>query len=126
MDSFNITTGAHMSRRRFLRNAGIAMSLPMLDSMTPAFAAAPVRSPKRFVGISLSLGLHGPRLVPKTKGRNYEPSPYLRPAQDLRDDFTIISGSSPASDSRPQPSRPSDRSIRSPSSASWTLKEPPA
>ncbi len=94
MDSFNITTGAHMSRRRFLRNAGIVMGLPMLDSMTPAFAASPVRSPKRFVGISLCLGLHGPNWVPKTAGFNYEPSPYLRSLKDLRNDFTVISGSS--------------------------------
>ena len=58
MASFNINTGAHMSRRRFLRNAGVVMGLPMLDSMTPAFAASAVRSPKRFVGITLALGLH--------------------------------------------------------------------
>ncbi|MEM7515688.1 MAG: DUF1552 domain-containing protein, partial [Planctomycetota bacterium] len=67
--------------------------------MVPAFAsadaAAKASSPaKRFVGVSLALGLHGPYLVPKKGGRDYEPSPYLKPLQDLRDDFTIISGAS--------------------------------
>ena len=67
MASFNINTGAHMSRRRFLRGAGVVMGLPMLDSMTPAFAsstASAARSPKRFVGITLALGLHAPNWVP--------------------------------------------------------------
>ena len=94
MASFHINTGVHMSRRRFLRGAGIAMGLPMLDSMTPAFAASAARSPKRFVGITLALGLHAPNWVPRGAGFNYEPSPYLTPYQDLRKDFTVISGTS--------------------------------
>ncbi|MGJ8726537.1 MAG: DUF1552 domain-containing protein [Roseibacillus sp.] len=94
MASFHIHTGAQLSRRHFLRNVGIVMGLPLLDAMTPAFAAAPTRAPKRFVGISLSLGLHSPNLVPKDAGRDYTPSRYLRSVQDLRDQFTVISGTS--------------------------------
>lgn len=85
-----------LSRRTVLRNAGIALGLPVLDAMTPAFAAASGSGPraKRFVGVSLALGLHNPYLVPEGRGRNYKPSPYLRSLQDLREDFTIVSGSS--------------------------------
>ncbi len=84
-----------LSRRAALRNGGIALGLPFLDAMVPAFAASSARPPaKRFVGVSLALGLHGPYLVPKIAGEKYEPSPYLKSLQDLRDDFTIVSGSS--------------------------------
>lgn len=70
------------------------MGLPMLDAMTPAFAAVPLASPKRFVGISLSLGLHGPNLVPNDAGKAYTASRYLRSLQDIRERFTVISGTS--------------------------------
>jgi hypothetical protein len=94
MSPFNIHKGVSLSRRKFLRNAGIVMGLPMLDAMTPAFAAAPMASPKRFVGVSLSLGLHGPNLVPRTAGKDYKPSPYLQSLQDIREHFTVVSGAS--------------------------------
>ena len=74
MSPFNIHTGAKLSRRTFLRNAGLAMGLPMLDAMTPAFAAEAISTPKRFVGVSLALGLHGPNLVPEDAGKGYTPS----------------------------------------------------
>jgi len=84
-----------LSRRAALRNAGITMGLPFLDAMTPAFAAGSSGPPaKRFVGVSLALGLHGPNLVPTNAGEKYEPSPYLKSLQDIRDQFTIVSGSS--------------------------------
>lgn len=84
-----------LSRRTVLRGAGISLGLPVLDAMSPAFAAASDGPPaKRFVGVSLALGLHNPYLVPEGKGRDYKPSPYLRSIQDLREDFTIVSGSS--------------------------------
>lgn len=85
-----------LSRRAALRNAGITLGLPFLDAMTPAFAAASSATTpaKRFVGVSLALGLHGPNFIPKGKGENYEPSPYLKPLQDIRDKFTVVSGSS--------------------------------
>ena len=34
-----VSTGRALSRRKFLRGAGILLSLPLLDAMTPAFAA---------------------------------------------------------------------------------------
>ena len=95
MKNVNISLGKSLSRRAALRNAGIAMGLPMLDAMMPAFANTSSQpKAKRFIGVSLSLGLHSPLLVPETSGPRYKPSPYLKPLQDLRNDFTVVSGSS--------------------------------
>ncbi|MCB1087202.1 MAG: DUF1552 domain-containing protein, partial [Verrucomicrobiae bacterium] len=93
MPSF--TFQKRLSRRAVLRGAGISLGLPLLDAMRPALAAIPEsKSAKRFVGMSLSLGLHSPNLVPATAGKDYQPSRYLKSLQDLRDDFTVVSGSS--------------------------------
>ncbi|MGJ8695635.1 MAG: DUF1552 domain-containing protein [Verrucomicrobiaceae bacterium] len=89
-----ISTQKSLSRRTVLKQAGIALGLPMLDAMCPAFGASAPVNPKRFVGVSLSLGLHNPFLVPKDKGASYTPSPYLKSLQDIRDGFTVISGTS--------------------------------
>jgi hypothetical protein len=76
-----------------LRASGVALGLPFLDAMTPAFArsAAPRR---RMVAINFGLGLHLPHLVPTTTGRDYALTPYLEELKDLRDQFTVISGTS--------------------------------
>ncbi len=82
-------------RRTFLRGAGVAMALPALDCMAPAFAAEPEkREPRRMVAINFELSFHPPNLIPEKAGRNYELTPYLNPLGDLRDNFTIISGTS--------------------------------
>lgn len=95
MNTASFTTKRHLSRRTVLRGLGISLGLPVLEAMTPAFAAVPeTRQAKRFVGISLALGLHNPHLVPETAGRDYKPSQYLQSLQDIRQDFTVISGSS--------------------------------
>lgn len=85
----------HLSRRAVLKGAGISLGLPLLDAMRPALSAVTETGrAKRFVGVSLSLGLHNPNLVPATAGKEYEPSLYLKSLGDLRHDFTVISGSS--------------------------------
>ena len=73
----------------------MSLSLPFLEAMTPAFAATKeTTTAKRFVGMSLALGLHNPNLVPEGAGRDYKPSRYLKSLQDIREDFTVVSGSS--------------------------------
>ena len=85
----------HLSRRALLRGAGISLGLPLLEAMTPAFASvSDAKKAKRFVGVSMALGLHNPNLVPEGSGRDYKPSRYLKSIQDLRNDFTVVSGSS--------------------------------
>jgi hypothetical protein len=85
-----------LPRRTFLRGAGVALALPALECMTPAFAAAKPdeRVPRRMVAINFELSFHPPNLIPAESGRDYELTPYLQPLADLRRDFTIISGAS--------------------------------
>ncbi|MFM1997745.1 MAG: hypothetical protein RLZZ111_2132 [Planctomycetota bacterium] len=84
-----------LCRRTVLRGAGVALAMPWLSAMHAAFGrTAATRPPRRFVAMSLSLGLVPENLNPQQVGRGYEPSPYLVPLQDLRDRFTVISGTS--------------------------------
>lgn len=71
------------------------MALPWLDAMTPAFAkSSAYLAPKRFVSVSLALGLHAPNLDPIDSGFGYTPSLYLSKIQDILGDMTIVTGSS--------------------------------
>jgi hypothetical protein len=82
-----------LSRRTFLRAAGVAMALPFLDSMLPrAMGQAAAAAPRRMICINTPLGLHAPFFFPKTGGRDYESTPYLDKLQKYRDDFTVFSG----------------------------------
>lgn len=84
-----------LDRRTILRGAGISLSLPWLTAMKPAFSGTEESTaPKRFVSMTLGLGLVAENLNPKQAGYDYESSLYLKPVEDLRDRFTIISGSS--------------------------------
>ncbi len=96
-----ITTRRAMSRRRFLRNAGIALSLPFLDAMLPPFARAatssgspllPGTKPRRMFGICNNLGLRPDLFFPKDSGAGYTPSPLLGLLQEHRQDFSVFSG----------------------------------
>jgi hypothetical protein len=84
-----------IDRRCLLRGAGVTMALPWLSAMQPA-CAAPLTSerPRRFVAMTLGLGLLAENLNPSNAGTAYQPSRYLKSVQDLRDRFTIISGTS--------------------------------
>lgn len=96
MLSKHLANNRSLARRALLRgSAGVSMALPWLSSMVPAFghaASSAISSPRRFVGISNALGFHGPFLFPEQAGRDYETTRYLKPIEDLRDHFTVISG----------------------------------
>src|SRR5438093_213573 len=79
-----------LSRRRFLRTAGVSLALPWLDSLAPAAAAALPR--RRMVLICTPLGLHAPYLFPEKAGKNYAATPYLEVLKEFRSDYSIISG----------------------------------
>lgn len=70
------------------------MGLPWLSAMRPALAMPNDTPPRRFVAMTLGLGLHTPNLFPDEGGKNYRPSPYLEDLTDLRDEFTVVSGAS--------------------------------
>lgn len=79
-----------ISRRSFLRGAGVTLTLPLLDAMRARAAAT--EPPRRMICINATLGLHTPNLFPKGAGRDYGLTPYLEPIKEFRDDFTIFSG----------------------------------
>jgi len=84
-----------LDRRTLLKGAGVSLSLPWLSAMEKAGASeAPASPPRRFVAMTLGLGLVGDNLNPAEAGRNYQPSRYLQPLEDLRDRYTVISGTS--------------------------------
>jgi BMFP domain-containing protein YqiC len=91
-----VSTQRAVSRRQFLRGAGVALSLPFLDSMLPAFAKAPAKGadakPRRMLGICNNLGLLPDQFFPKQAGRGYALSPYLETLREHREDFTVFSG----------------------------------
>jgi hypothetical protein len=97
MNGFHIIRRAAVSRRTFLRGAGVALGLPWLDAMVPALAgaaetAAAMTPPRRFVAMHYGLGFHTPFLTPKTAGADFELTPYLEPLKDHRDRLTVLSG----------------------------------
>ncbi len=95
-----VSTRCPVERRRFLQAAGVALSLPFLNSMLPSFARAaenvsalaPGAKPRRMFGICNNLGLLPWNFFPTGAGRDYKPSVYLEPLQDHRSDFTVFSG----------------------------------
>jgi Protein of unknown function (DUF1552) len=97
---------ALMDRRSFLRGAGVAIGLPLLNAMTPglgaiargaesaagASAAGTPAGVRRMLAICAPLGIHTPYLFPQKAGKDYEATKYLEPLQPFRDKFSIISG----------------------------------
>jgi hypothetical protein len=82
-----------LSRRRFLRAAGVSLALPCLEAFRPLRAfGARAAPPRRMVCINAPLGLHPPNFFPTKAGRDYEATPYLEPLQPLREDFSVLSG----------------------------------
>jgi hypothetical protein len=95
-----IATRQPMSRRHFLKGTGIALSLPLLDTMLPTFAKAqtsssplaPGAKPRRMFAICNNLGLLKWHFFPTGAGKDYKPSPYIELLQEHRNDFTVFSG----------------------------------
>lgn len=81
-----------LTRRNFLRAAGVCLALPWLDSFTRLRAGARRKTPRRLVAICSTLSLHTPHLFPKEAGRDYTPTPYLEALEDFRKEVTVCSG----------------------------------
>lgn len=81
-----------ISRRTALKASGIAIALPLLESMNPAVGSERKRPPKRMVLICNVLGLHSESLFPKSPGEEYESTEYLDLLKEHRGDFTLFSG----------------------------------
>jgi len=85
-------------RRRVLKAAGMSLTLPLLESLTPVVSAkeqdasSTSAKAKRLICIGSNLGLYRPDFYPEGTGSDYQPSKLLSVLQNHRQDFTVFSG----------------------------------
>ena len=89
-------TQRHLSRRTFLRGAGVTLALPFLDSMIPASAKAwagqaAAAKPTRFGAIYFPHGAIMPKWTPASDGANFELSEILQPLKAFQNRINVIS-----------------------------------
>lgn len=88
-------TGKHLSRRALLRGAGVALGLPLLESMVPAGirTAAAAGGPRaRLACVYIPHGCIMSRWVPAATGSGFELQPILKPLEAYRDRLNVVSG----------------------------------
>jgi hypothetical protein len=87
-------TKKHLSRRTFLRGAGTAIALPLLDAMVPA-ATAQSRTAAaerlRFGVIYMPNGIYPDLWHPQKVGKDFDFSRIMKPMEPHRDYITTIS-----------------------------------
>ena len=84
-----------LPRRTFLRGAGAAVALPLLDAMVPALSAVTrtAASPVRRLGfVYIPNGAVMQQWTPTEVGSGFELSPILQPLAPYRDQLTVVSG----------------------------------
>jgi len=88
-------TKKHLNRRTFLRGAGTALALPLLDAMIPA-AMAQTRTAAaerlRFGAIYMPNGIYPGLWHPEKVGKNFEFNRTMKPLEPWREYLTTISG----------------------------------
>jgi hypothetical protein len=90
-----IITKKHLSRRTFLRGAGVAVGLPLLDAMIPAWTAlaqTAARPMPRMGFIYLPHGAIMEHWTPAAQGTDFELTPILEPLAPFRSHLTVVSG----------------------------------
>jgi Protein of unknown function (DUF1552) len=88
-----VITRKSIPRRTFLRGAGAALALPMLDSMTPAFAIESKR-PIRMAFVEVPNGIMNlnSEWTPKGEGADFTLSPIMQPLERFRDRMLVLTG----------------------------------
>ncbi len=85
-----------IDRRTLLRGTGLALGLPLLESMTPmarsAFAASDNKSPVRMACIFFPNGAIMPDWKPKGEGADWQLSKTLAPLEKHKSKLNVISG----------------------------------
>jgi len=85
----------HLSRRTFLKGAGVTLSLPLLDAMVPALTARQATAANVTPRLGFVYVPHGAvmdRYTPDAVGRGFEFKEILKPLEPFRDDLSIVSG----------------------------------
>ncbi|MBC8164684.1 MAG: DUF1552 domain-containing protein, partial [Bryobacteraceae bacterium] len=87
-------TRKHLPRRTFLRGLGTAIALPVLDSMTPAFAGPGVNSkvPNRLLFTYVPIGAVMNEWTPEGIGKDFQFKRVLKPLEAFRDEICILGG----------------------------------
>ncbi len=86
-----------LSRRTFLRGAGAALGLPLLEAMLPgslsrAARAATEGPPRRFLTFYVPNGIQMSDWTPATDGPGYALTPALQALTPFKDRLTVLSG----------------------------------
>src|SRR5215469_7272860 len=84
-------TRKSIPRRTFLRGTGASLALPLLDAMTPAFAA-PTDRPIRLGFIEVPNGIMMDKFTPAIEGADFALTPVLEPLAAFRDRMLVLSG----------------------------------
>ena len=81
-------------RRTFLRGAGAALALPMLDAMVPAFARAQIATgaARRLAFFAVPNGIIMDQWTPASAGTGLSMTPVLEPMAAFRDRMVVIGG----------------------------------
>jgi hypothetical protein len=81
-----------LTRRTFLRGAGVSLGLPLLDAMTPAFGAVPGAPPVRMACMYFPNGVWEKDWVPAKTGPDYELPFALQPLAPHKADVLVLTG----------------------------------
>jgi hypothetical protein len=87
-------TKRHLPRRTFLRGAGVAIALPLLDSMVPAQTplARTAANPRSRLGcIYVPHGATMDKWTPAQTGKGFEFTEILKPLEKYRDRLVVVS-----------------------------------
>jgi hypothetical protein len=82
-------------RRTVLRGIGTTLALPLLDGMVPALTALAKtagKSPMRFTGIYVPMGMVMENWTPKTTGADFALTPIMQPLAAFKKQMTVVSG----------------------------------
>lgn len=85
-------TRKHLNRRMFLRGLGTSVALPLLDAMTPAFAATDTKTPNRMAFAYVPNGIIPDGWRPDEEGSNYAFKRIMAPMEPHRDHLLVLSG----------------------------------
>jgi hypothetical protein len=88
----SLNTRKPLSRRSLLRNAGVTLALPLLESMLGRGWAAAPTAPHRFFGMMTNQGIMPELFFPQAEGKDYEDTPYLAYLKEHRSRLTVFSG----------------------------------
>ncbi|HXR45514.1 MAG TPA: DUF1552 domain-containing protein [Pseudolysinimonas sp.] len=87
-------TKKSLPRRTFLQGMGVAVSLPLLDAMLPAFTAlarAQARPRTRFGAIYVPNGAIMEQWIPERVGAGFDFKPILKPIEAFKDQMVVVS-----------------------------------